>query len=284
MKNVYVAGLLTVALCACTRGETKEQQPLEHDKTVVVVNEVMVKARDFVFYDMPDTIAAGATTFTLHNDGADLHHVWLVRLEEGKTLADLMEALKTVHGALPAWAVDVGGPNASVPGGVSSATLELEAGNYAMICVIPGKDGVPHVMKGMVRPLTVVPNRNPAPMPKADLVLTLRDYSFEFDKPVTRGVQTIRIENAAQQSHEAVLIKLEPGKHVPDMLQWFQTQQGPPPGTPVGGVTGVAQGEVNVITYDFKPGRYGLICFVPDAKDGKAHIAHGMVSEFTVSE
>ena len=284
MKNELVAALLAVSVCACTRGETKVQQPTADDKTVVVVNEVTVKARDFAFYDMPDTISAGATTIRLLNDGPDLHHVWLVRLEEGKTLADLMQAMKDAPDALPSWAVDVGGPNAVAPGSVSAATLDLEAGEYAVICLIPAKDGVPHLMKGMVRSLTVLPNRNPAPMPHADLVLTLNDYSFEFDKPVTRGVQTIRIENAAQQSHEAVLIKLEPGKHVQDVLQWFQTQQGPPPGMPVGGVSGFAQGEVNTITYDFAPGRYGLVCFVPDAKDGKPHIAHGMVTEFTVSE
>ena len=35
-------------------------------------------------------------------------------------------------------------------------------------------------------------------------------------------------------------------------------------------------------TADFAPGKYGLICFLPDAKDGKPHLAHGMVREITV--
>jgi hypothetical protein len=284
MKKLMVPGMLALALAACTRGESREQQPVENHKTVVVVNEVTIRARDYVFYEMPDSIPAGATSFRLVNDGPDMHHVWLVRLEEGKTLADLMEALKTAKGALPAWAVEVGGPNTPVPGGVSAATLDLEAGEYVAICVIPAKDGVPHIMKGMVRTLTVVPNRTPAPLPKADIVLTLRDYSFEFDKPVRRGVQTIRIENAAPQSHEAVLVELAPGKTAMDVVQWVHQPNGPPPGKPIGGVTGFAQGEVNVITHDFTPGRYGLICFVPDARDGKPHVAHGMVTEFTVSE
>lgn len=284
MEKVVVAGVLAIALAGCTRAETKEQQPVEDGRTVVVVNEVTVRTRDFVFYDMPDTIPAGATNMRLINDGPDMHHVWLIRLEEGKTLADLMGAMKSSPGALPGWAVDVGGPNVPAPGASNAVTLNLEAGNYAVICVIPGSDGVPHVMKGMVRPLTVVPNSSPAPLPRADVVLTLKDYSFEFDKALTRGVQTIRIENAAQQSHEAVLIKLEPGKSVHDVLAWFREQQGPPPGMPVSGATGIAQGEVNLVTYDFAPGRYGLICFVPDARDGQPHVAHGMVTEFTISE
>ena len=43
---------------------------------------------DFVFLDLPDTIPSGATDIRVINDGPDLHHVWLVRLEEGNTLAD----------------------------------------------------------------------------------------------------------------------------------------------------------------------------------------------------
>jgi len=30
---------------------------------------------------------------------------------------------------------------------------------------------------------------------------------------------------------------------------------------------------------DLKPGRYALICFLPDASDGKPHFEHGMVRE-----
>ena len=37
------------------------------------------------------------------------------------------------------------------------------------------------------------------------------------------------------------------------------------------------------IELDLKPGSYGLLCFVPDAKDGKPHAAHGMMRVFTVT-
>jgi hypothetical protein len=30
------------------------------------------------------------------------------------------------------------------------------------------------------------------------------------------------------------------------------------------------------------PGNYVMLCFLPDAKDGKPHLDHGMVKEFTV--
>jgi hypothetical protein len=277
-------GAAALALCGCTTGESKQQEHGELRASNVMPNEITIRTRDYAFYEMFDTITAGATTIHLANDGPDFHHVWLVRLEEGKTIADLMEALKTSHGALPAWAVDVGGPNTPVPGEVASATLDLEVGNYAVICVIPARDGVPHIMKGMVRPLTVVPSPQPAQLPKADVVLTLEDYRFDFDKPIKAGRQTIRVENAAPQSHEAVLVQLAPGKSVHDFLAWIAKPEGAPPGKPIGGVTGFAQGEVNLITYDFTAGKYGLICFVPDAKDGKPHLEHGMIKEFTVTD
>lgn len=284
MKQVLMMTAAAFALAACTAGESKEQVHAAADVSSAAPNVITVKTRDYVFYEMPDSIPAGATTINLVNDGPDLHHVQLVRLEEGKTISDLMEAFKKGPGAFPAWAVDVGGPNTPVPGETTAATLNLEAGNYVLICFIPAKDGVPHLMKGMIRPLTVVANTRPAELPTGDVVLTLNDYTFQFDKPIEAGTQTIRVENAAQQSHEVVLVQLAPGKTPHDVVAWIEKPQGPPPGKPIGGTTGLAQGEVNLITYNFTPGRYGMICFLPDAKDGRPHIAHGMVSEFTVTE
>lgn len=285
MNKVLIVGALTVMLAACTEGESKEQQQPNGAAAPSSVNLLTIKTRDFVFYDMPDTIPAGATEIRLENGGPEFHHVQLVRLEEGKTLGDLMQAMKDApHNGWPAWAVDVGGPNTPVPNATTSTLVNLEAGNYALLCVIPSRDGVPHVMKGMVRALTVLPNAAAAPMPKADVVLTLKDYSFEFDRPVTTAVKRIRVENAAQQSHEALLIALDEGKSIADFMNWLQTEQGPPPGRPIGGTTGFAQGEVNIINVELAAGKYALICFVPDARDGKPHIAHGMVQEFTVAE
>ena len=285
MKHILMMAAAALALAGCTAGESKEQEHRPVGAAAAEPNVITVRTRDYVFYEMPDSIPAGPTTIQLANDGPDLHHVWLIRLEEGKTLPDLMKAVQAGHGAMPSWAVDVGGPNTPVPGGVASATLNLEAGTYVLICVIPAKDGVPHIMKGMVRSLKVLPNgTGDTHLPQADVVLTLKDYAFEFDKPIRAGRQTIRVENAAQQSHEAILVEVAPGKTVHDVLAWLEKPQGPPPGKPLGGTTGLAQGEINLISHDFTPGKYGLICFVPDTGDGKPHVAHGMVREFTVTK
>lgn len=281
-----VVAAVAIVASACTGGQSEvpdEQGHVEVHASSTEAQQVVVRAKDFSF-DAPDTISAGLTTIRLFNDGPEVHHIWLVRLQEGKTMSDLLAALQKSH-ALPGWAVDVGGPNLpNGPGNHNDATLRLEPGSYVMLCVIPGPDGVPHVMKGMVRPLTVVgTGHTDAALPAADIVMTLDDYKFDTDKPITAGRHTIRIENAAAQSHEVVALLLEPGKTAKDLLEWSAKPSGPPPAAPVAGITGIARGEVNQVTADFKPGNYVLVCFWPDVKDGRPHFMHGMLKEFTVS-
>jgi uncharacterized cupredoxin-like copper-binding protein len=248
---------------------------------------VTVTAMDYAF-QAPDTIAAGRTTLRLVNKGPDFHHIWLIKLEQGKTLADLVAATKT-PGPLPKWAVDVGGPNSPMPGEEVSATLDLEAGRYVMACVIPAKtDGQPHFMKGMVKELVVAPSRGVQQSGKetelaADVVMTLSDYAFELSSPITTATKTIRIRNTAAQPHEAVLVKLAPNTTVQQFLERMEKPQGAPPGALVGGITGIAKGRTVDLATSFTPGDYALLCFVPDAGDGKPHLMHGMVKQFTIS-
>lgn len=40
--------------------------------------------------------------------------------------------------------------------------------------------------------------------------------------------------------------------------------------------------EAAYFTVNLKRRQYGLICFFPDAKDGKPHFMHGMTREITI--
>jgi hypothetical protein len=241
---------------------------------------VTVVAREYAF-EAPKTIAAGTVTFRLLNRGKELHHIWLLRLEQGKTADDAIAALKA-GGPPPSWVVDVGGPNSPEPGGESQTMVTLAAGHYLLLCMIPSGDNVPHVMKGMVAPLTVT-GAAAAAEPRADVTMRLADYGFQFSKPLTAGRHVIRIENVAKQSHEAFMVRLAPGKKAADLLAWLDGgQKGPPPALPTGGITGIAAGTHVILPVDLKPGSYALYCFVPDAKDGQPHVAHGMVSQIEV--
>jgi len=244
-------------------------------------NVVEVVATEYAFA-MPDTIPSGPTTFRLVDNGQTLHHVQLIRLEQGKTLADLAAINPEV--APPEWMVMVGGPNTPRPGGgVSEGTLDLVPGNYAVICVIPDPDGTQHVAKGMAHGLTVVPSTEARAMPEPDMTVTLADYSFTPSAPWAAGSHTIRVENAATQPHEIVIMHLAPGKTVGDLLAWVEKQEGPPPAEPMGGTTMLAPGGSQLVHLEMVPGEYALLCFYPDASDGKPHVAHGMMQQITVN-
>jgi uncharacterized cupredoxin-like copper-binding protein len=143
---------------------------------------------------------------------------------------------------------------------------------------------VPHIAKGMMKPLTVTPVAN-ANMtePTADVTMTLSDYAFAFSKPLAPGRQMIKVENVAAQPHEVVLVQLDSGKTLEDLGKWVQDFKGPPPGKPLGGIPAFMPGKNTYFEVNLTPGTYGLICFVPDAKDRKPHFMHGMSQQITVS-
>jgi uncharacterized cupredoxin-like copper-binding protein len=245
---------------------------------------VTVKTYDYNF-QLPDTIEAGAVTFRIQNEGKELHHIWLVRLEQGKTMSDYFKAVEVAMkgtAPYPKWAIDVGGPNAAAPGLLADGTVTLAPGNYILVCHIPSPDGTPHARKGMVKSLTVVPSPKPATEPRADLTMTLVDYDFNLSAPLTAGKRTIKIVNGAAQPHEVFVARLAPGKTAGDALAFLEKMQGQPPILPMGGATGLANGRAMSFTANFEPGQYVLICFVPDAKDFKPHFLHGMVKTIEV--
>jgi len=281
VKTVGRMAALTVLAAACGRAEAtpnRAKATAEDEPRVVTVI-----ARDFAF-EAPDAVPAGLVTINLQNRGQALHHVALMKLDEGKTLHDVFDAMRA-GGPPPAWAHDVGGPNAPDPGSNANATLFLAPGNYALLCFVDIPDHVPHVMKGMARMLTVTPAAVPAAAatPAGDITMRLNDYSFGLSTPVTAGRHTIRVENGAHQSHEVELIRLAPGKTTQDLMSWMQTMAGPPPASAIGGISGMAPGNVQAFSHDFAPGTYVLICFIPDAGDGKPHFMHGMIQTITVS-
>jgi plastocyanin len=279
-----VAGIsITVLLASCTSDrhsvEGGSVSASSHPNPVTIT----VTASDFA-YQAPDTIASGTTTVRLVNTGKELHQVQLIKLEQGKTLKDVAQALKS-GGPTPSWVKFVGGPNGVAPGQEAQATSMLTPGQYAYICFIPSPDGVMHAAKGMARPFTVTQasTESAAHAPAADVTIKLVDYDFQPSQPLKPGRQTIRVENAGPQPHELVLLRLAPGKKVEDFATWSETgMKGPPPAEPLGGVTLLDKGARGTFTANLTPGEYGFICYFPDAKDGKPHLAHGMMKSFKV--
>jgi hypothetical protein len=243
-----------------------------------------VTASDFAF-QAPDSIPAGLEMFQLVNKGPSIHHMQVVQMDSGKTLSDLMAALRDPK--QPAWVHMVGGPNAVAPTGVDTAVIyqTLAAGNYALLCFLPDSVGRPHVALGEARALTVAPTgATPATEPRADVVVRLKDYDFTIRGNLTAGRHTIRVINDGPQPHEVFLAALAPGRTAMDVVHWVhEGMKGMPPAKPMGGVSALDPHAHATIVATFAKGNYALICFLPDARDGKEHALHGMVKEITVN-
>lgn len=257
------------------------EKPAETPAPAAAPQKVDFHAVDYAFHG-PDTIMAGVTTFTLTNGGKTFHHVQFVRLDSGKTVADLEAALKK-QGPPPAWAVDVPGPNAAEPNQTVNATVDMAAGNYAILCFVDIPEHTPHFARGMVKGLTVKPATTAsAPAPAGDVTIAMSDYAFNVSTPITPGKHTFKVTSTGPQSHEVIMLKFAPGKTLEDFGKWMAKQDGPPPATSMGGTSGQASGMVATFDADITPGDYAIICLVPDAKDGKPHVEKGMAHPFTV--
>ncbi|MGH7274440.1 MAG: hypothetical protein ACREIQ_08300 [Nitrospiria bacterium] len=254
------------------------------------ISEVTFTAVDYGFSG-PDRIPAGMTRVRIVNKGQDLHHILLIKLEEGKTAEDFSDAMKAdpsqaETGTPPAWFKYVGGPNAIIPGESGAATINLKEGNYVLTCIIPDKKGILHVALGMLKPLTVTTATGSlAPEPKAALTIDTMDFAFMPSKAITAGTHTIRANNKGTQSHEVVVVKLAPGASAKDFGAAFEPgASGPPPGKPIGGLSPMEKGGYGFFTSEFKPGNYALICFILDPASGKPHFTLGMTLDFTVKQ
>jgi hypothetical protein len=247
-------------------------------------NSIDLRASDYAF-EAPDTTTAGPTWIRMTNTGKEFHHVVIVHIDSGHTVDEFLKSFSE-KAPPPPWAHILGGPIAPSPAGAATSTaVDLGPGKYALLCLVPSADGVPHIAKGMVREMTVVaPASAAAAQPiTPTTTLTLSDYSFTASSPLTAGKNIIRVVNTASQPHEVVIVRLFDGKTIAELAKFAEKPEGAPPGEVVGGASFIAGPVENFVEVDLTPGEYGFLCFVPDAKDGQPHVAHGMMQQFTIN-
>lgn len=245
--------------------------------------EVIFTATDFAFSG-PDSIAPGFTTIRLANQGSQPHHLILGRLDDGKTVQELMAALQANPNAEPPFVTWRGAAGSVVPGDTSGSTTDLPAGRYVLFCFIPDPaDQQPHLMKGMTRELVVAGAPHVATAPVAEAEIRLSDFTFTAP-PLTAGTHTFHVVNDGPQTHEVQLVRLNEGATAEQYLAAFKPgATAPPPGTDAGGPGALSRTLDQYWTVRLEPGNYLFVCFVPDSADGAPHLMKGMVREFTVS-
>jgi hypothetical protein len=242
-----------------------------------------IMASDYAF-DAPDTLPAGLVTVRLMNHGPEPHHAQLLRLNEGVTVEEFSSALQTEGEAALRLVTVAGGAGALDPHKTTDVTLDLAPGTYVLACFIASPDGVPHLAKGMLKPLTVASAPAQASKPSdVNGTMTLRDFSFDIPDTVPAGEVTYRVVNDGPQPHELNILKLAPGKTTQDVLAWQADPSTPPPFEAVGGMNGLGAAIDGYMTVDLQPGSYVAICNIPDPGSGQPHSRLGMIRAFTVA-
>lgn len=240
-------------------------------------------AEDYAFTG-PDQLESGWRRVRLINRGKDVHQIQFLALPSGKTLTDVERALASRSPTLPNWLRRHGGVNSVAPGNEASVDIELEPGDYLLLCGIPDVAGRPHAMRGMVRALRVVeaaPSGEPAP--KADATLRLTDFAFALSGPLHAGARTVHLVNDGRQAHEVVLVRLAEGASARDFIERYRPGGLPNSGgREAGGVTGIDPGRQAFMHLDLEPGRYGLLCFLADPVTGAPHFSRGMWMDIEV--
>lgn len=115
-RSLSVLPLVAVLAACASKDASKNASAADTTKAVAAVpHQMTVVAADYNF-TAPDEVPAGLMTVHLVDNGSEMHHVAFVKLNDGKTMADVAQALKA-QGPPPAWMVDHGGSESAAPRG-----------------------------------------------------------------------------------------------------------------------------------------------------------------------
>ena len=155
----------------------------------------------------------------------------------------------------------LGGPGFPPPGKTANATLMLTPGDYLLLCDVEDRDGVHHFEKGMFHPIVVRANvRSEARMPKTDVTVTMRDYSFAFTPPLHAGNRLLRIVNHGSVMHEFRLVHVLPGHTGQESMTWTPRSKSARPDEDVTAIVGLLPGAELTTTVPLVAGEYVAFC------------------------
>lgn len=245
-------------------------------------------------YAGPESIPAGMTEVVIENAGEQPHSLWLVKLEDGKGIEDLMGVFAAMESdpSIPEWLTFYGGVGAA-PGESSSYWIDLAAGQYAMFSFDVDEEDVPDFAKGMVAPLTVTEaGAGAAAMspPQPDASVEFVDFSYVFSPEFGAGEQLVEVTNTGMEPHEMIMLKLAPDVTMEQAMEMMMAEappaemaDGPPPVQEAGVLPPISAGMTAYYPMNLEPGNYMVICFIPSAPNENApHLELGMVQQISL--
>jgi len=182
--------------------------------------------------------------------------LWVVRLDSGNTMSDLYRAAQARERRTP-WATQLGGPSFAVPPRTSNVTLDLEPGNYVLVCYTGSARedrSRYHFLNGMSRSLTVVrTGKKHASLPRHTVTAHITgDGIVHFSGRIISGRNVIRVENATQKDYEFKFQQVAAGTTGKEFLADTTRAAG----TAWGGLISVPPGSSILTTIDFEPAEY----------------------------
>jgi hypothetical protein len=205
----------------------------------------------------------------------------LAQLFQTDTAAEAREFAGEVLGDPPLTLLGLS--NVVVSGTTATGTLDLGFGS-----VVQRSENTYVFENGVWKIDTIkdVPAPIPAGTPTVDFKMV--DFGYSYDKAaLASGKFALRAENAGKQLHEAVIMKIPAGPALLPFIQGIFESEGPPPaGVEFIAVAGPYEPgtRTNIVFTDpLGPGRYALICGIPDEATGVPHAVLGMISEFNVT-
>ncbi len=267
-QAALLAATLALVIAGCSSGYSSGGDASEGPRTTTTAvpptpTALEVTSTDFAYaLDTPE-VAAGLVEVSQDNEGEEVHQVTLVQLEEGQSVADVVQGFEGPEGDhFVADEAFAGGPTNTLPGQSGSAIVELEEGRYGMYCFIATSDGRFHLSQGMVGQLDVVATEAPPVEPPATTE-TVRMSDFTYDVPAGfTGQGVIEVVNDGPQVHELTI-------SAPDLSTGS-------------GLAAIAPGATAYLPIDLDPGSYNFVCFVSDSDSGDPHFTVGMNLDITV--
>jgi hypothetical protein len=113
----------------------------------------------------------------------------------------------------------------------------------------------------------------------------MQEFAFVVDTAaLASGNVALALDNIGKQPHEAIVVKIERPGTIPQILEESGPDEGPPEGIIDVGFGFAEPGEQSTVVFaqPLTAGRYGILCFVPDAATQTPHALLGMFKEFTV--
>lgn len=236
--------------------------------------------------EAPRAMPAGLRHIVFENQGTQIHEAMLIKLPAGLSVEGFRAKIK--EGELfPEGTRDYSGPGLMSGGEVTELWLQTDPGEYVLMCWNhdSARNG------DSVRGLTVTSDKRvDETPPKEDAVLTLRDFRFELQGRLKKGVQVVRVESLGPSIHEADLFRLRPGRSAKDIQSWYKgDHEEAAPAQALGGVLDSHDTKRVVwLRRAFTPGQYVFHCGIPmnlHTKSGEhspLHADAGMVMTFEI--